>query len=147
MNLDEFALRVCVATVCGVVLGYERAQSHKNTGMRTLGLVGLGAGALMAALQHAGASFDTTGRVIQGLLAGIGFLGAGVILHGRGDERPHGLTTAAAVWITAILGVVAGVGELVAALVVAALAFTILRLGARVDRALEARRTAGSDNA
>jgi len=126
-----------VATLCGVVLGYERAHSHKNTGMRTLGLVGLGAGALTAALMHAGASFDTTARAIQGLLAGIGFLGAGVILHGRGDDRPHGLTTAAAVWVTSILGVVAGVGEIAAALIVAALAFAILKLGARVDRAVE----------
>src|SRR5262245_14777994 len=106
MSLEEFALRVGVAALCGVVLGYERAHSHKNTGMRTLGLVGMGAGLLVAALQHAGASVDTTARVVQGLLAGVGFLGAGVILHGRGDERPHGLTTAATVWITSILGVV-----------------------------------------
>jgi len=137
MSTGEFALRVAVATLCGVLLGYERAHSHKNTGMRTLGLVGLGAGALTAALMHAGASFDTTARAIQGLLAGIGFLGAGVILHGRGDDRPHGLTTAAAVWVTSILGVVAGVGEIAAALIVAALAFAILKLGARVDRAVE----------
>ena len=137
MSTGEFALRVAVATLCGVLLGYERAHSHKNTGMRTLGLVGLGAGALTAALMYAGASFDTTARAIQGLLAGIGFLGAGVILHGRGDDRPHGLTTAAAVWVTSILGVVAGVGEIAAALIVAALAFTILKLGARVDRAVE----------
>ena len=142
MSIEEFVFRVCVATLCAVAIGYERAQSHKNTGIRTLGLVGLGAGALMAALQHAGATFDTTGRVIQGLLAGIGFLGAGVILRGQADERPHGLTTAAAVWITAIPGVVAGIGEEVAALVVAVLAFAILKLGARVDCAVEARRTA-----
>ena len=137
MSTGEFTLRVAVATLCGVLLGYERAHSHKNTGMRTLGLVGLGAGALTAALMHAGASFDTTARAIQGLLAGIGFLGAGVILHGRGDDRPHGLSTAAAVWVTSILGVVAGVGEIAAALIVAALAFAILKLGARVDRAVE----------
>ncbi|HEU5294225.1 MAG TPA: MgtC/SapB family protein [Burkholderiaceae bacterium] len=139
MSAEEFALRVLVATLCGVLLGYERAQSHKNTGMRTLGLVGLGAGLLPAALQHAGASYDSTARVIQGLLAGIGFLGAGVILHGRGDDRPHGLTTAAAVWITSILGVVAGIGQIGPALAVAVLAFVILWLGARVDRAIEAR--------
>jgi putative Mg2+ transporter-C (MgtC) family protein len=101
---QEFALRVCIAALCGVLLGYERAHHHKNTGMRTLGLVGLGAGLPVAALQQVGAGLDDVGRVIQGLLAGIGFLGAGVILHSRGDDRPHGLTTAATVWLTSILG-------------------------------------------
>ena len=134
---QEFALRVCIAALCGVLLGYERAHHHKNTGMRTLGLVGLGAGLPVAALQQVGAGLDDVGRVIQGLLAGIGFLGAGVILHSRGDDRPHGLTTAATVWLTSILGVVAGIGEIGVAIIVAAVAFLILKLGARVDRAVE----------
>ena len=133
----EFALRVCVATLCGVVIGFERARDGKSIGMRTLGLVGLASGLLMAALAQLGAGMDTSGRVIQGLLAGIGFLGAGVVLHGRNDDRPHGITTAAAVWMTSILGTLAGLGVLGGALAGAAVAFAILMLGDHVDRAVQ----------
>jgi len=136
----ELALRVAAGTLCGVLIGFERARDHKNTGMRTLGLVGLGAALLIAAVQHAAAgNLDTAGRVIQGLMAGIGFLGAGVILHGWGDRRAHGMTTAAAIWVTAILGIVAGIGQIGAALAGAVSAFTLLFLGRGVDRSVAER--------
>jgi putative Mg2+ transporter-C (MgtC) family protein len=77
--------------------------------------------------------------VIQGLIAGIGFLGAGVILHGHGDGQAHGMTTAAAIWVTSILGVVAGIGQLGAALTAAVVAFSLLFVGRRVDRAVTRR--------
>jgi putative Mg2+ transporter-C (MgtC) family protein len=135
MNETEFALRVAVGALCGALIGFERARDHKNTGMRTLGLVGLGAALLIAAIQHTAAGNpETTSRVIQGLMAGVGFLGAGVILHGWADERAHGMTTAAAIWVTAILGVVAGLGQIGAALVAAASVFMLLFLGRGVDR-------------
>src|SRR5215470_3136880 len=136
MDALEFALRVAVGTLCGVLVGFERARDRKSTGMRTLGLVGLGAALLAASVQHTADSFDSTARVIQGLLAGIGFLGAGVILHGWRSQRTRGMTTAAAIWVTAILGVVAGIGEILAAIAGAAIAFLLLLIGGRVDRAV-----------
>jgi putative Mg2+ transporter-C (MgtC) family protein len=143
----ELALRVMVGTLCGVLIGFERARDHKNTGMRTLGLVGLGAALLVAAVQHATVgNLDTTSRVIQGVMAGIGFLGAGVILHGWGDQRAHGMTTAAAIWVAAILGVVAGIGQIGAALAGAVSTFALLFLGRRVDRAVEQRFGAKSND-
>ncbi|HUL67630.1 MAG TPA: MgtC/SapB family protein [Burkholderiaceae bacterium] len=133
----DFFLRVIVGTLCGVLIGFERARDRKSTGMRTLGLVGLGGALAVAAFQHAaGGNFDSTARVMQGMLAGIGFLGAGVILHGWRTQRTHGMTTAAAIWLTAILGMVAGIGEIAAAIIGAAIAFALLSLGGHVDRAI-----------
>ena len=136
MTEAELALRVGVATLCGVVIGYERARDGKTIGMRTLGLVGLASGLLVAVVIQAGASLDTSGRVIQGLLAGVGFLGAGAILHTPQADHPRGLTTAAAVWITSILGTVAGLGHLGGALAGTALAYLLLALGPHVDSAV-----------
>jgi len=133
----DLVLRVTVGTLCGVLIGFERARDRKSTGMRTLGLVGLGSALAVAAFQHAaGGNFDATARVMQGLLAGIGFLGAGVILQGWRTQRTQGMTTAAGIWITAILGAVAGIGEIAAAVVGAAIAFALLSLGVHVDRAV-----------
>ena len=139
MTDAEMALRVAVATLCGVVIGFERARDGKTIGMRTLGLVGLASGLLVAAVSQAGASLDTIARVIQGLLAGIGFLGAGAILHSPRTSHPHGITTAAAVWVTSILGTVAGLGQLIAALAGTAIALVLLLLGHHVDAAVQRR--------
>jgi len=145
-ELDVF-LRVIVGTLCGVLIGFERAREHKSTGMRTLALVGLGAALAVAAFHHASeGKFDSTARVMQGMLAGIGFLGAGVILHGWRSQRAHGMTTAAAIWVTAILGMVAGIGEIVAAIVGAVIAFALLSLGGHVDRAIGRRFGARDDD-
>ncbi len=138
------ALRVGVATLCGVVIGFERARDGKTIGMRTLGLVGLASGLIVAAMNQSGASDDTTARVIQGLVAGIGFLGAGAILHT--PRQPHGITTAAAVWVTCILGIVAGLGQLAAALAGTAVVFVLLLIGPHVDIVVQ-RRDAGADKA
>jgi len=133
MSELDFALRVAAGGLCGVLIGAERARDHKATGMRTLSIVGLSAALLVSA---AGADTGDQSRVIQGLIAGVGFLGAGVILHGAGDARVHGLTTAAAVWVTTILGAVAGVGRVWAALISALVVVVVLLLGQRVDRAI-----------
>ena len=143
----DFFLRVFAGMLCGVLIGFERARDHKSTGMRTHGLVALGAALVVAAVQHsAGGSFDSTARVMQGMLAGIGFLGAGVILHGWQGQRTRGMTTAAAIWLSAILGMVAGFGEIIAALGSAAVAFALLILGGRVDREVGKRFGAHSDD-
>lgn len=145
MTEAEFALRILVGAVCGVIVGVERAHAHKIVGVRTLGLIGLSSALLVAAAQRAGVDPSATSRVLQGLVTGVGFLGAGVILHGRGDSQPHGLTTAAAVWGCCISGAVAGLGEIAAALAVTAAMVCILGFGGRVDRILGARPHTDSD--
>lgn len=141
----EFALRVAVGAFCGVLIGAERARDHKATGMRTLSLVGLASALLVVAVQStAGGNADAQSRVIQGLVTGVGFLGAGVILHEARDARVQGLTTAASVWVTSILGIVAGLGEIGAALISALVVAVVLLLGQGVDRAIA--RRFGSDD-
>jgi len=113
-ELDVF-LRLLAAMTSGFLLGLNRELHGKPTGMRTLGLVGLSA----AAVTYAAVAFDmgngarsvTVGNVMQGILTGIGFLGAGVILRDAPGIRVHGLTTAATVLVTASLGIVFGLGQ------------------------------------
>jgi len=114
----EIVLRLLAAMAGGMLLGLNRDLHGKPTGMRTLGLVGLGAAAVTVAalaldLERPGVS-ATTGNVMQGILTGIGFLGAGVILQDTPGIRVHGLTTAATVLVTASLGIVFGLGNWVA---------------------------------
>lgn len=108
----DAALRLVTAMAAGMALGLNRDLSDKPTGMRTLGLVALGAALVaLAGLQVDGMATDpdATSRVIQGViqgvLTGIGFLGAGVVLRDRSAGRIRGLTTAALVWVTAAVGI------------------------------------------
>lgn len=105
-------LRLAVATAVGMVIGVNRDLYGKPTGTRTLGLVCLGA----ALISLVGTNVDgipgdanalsrVVQGVIQGVLTGIGFVGAGVVVHDRKNMLVHGLTTAATVWVTAALGV------------------------------------------
>ncbi len=110
--LEEFELilRMLAGMAAGVAVGWERTTKQKSAGIRTFGLVGLGT-ASAAALFAGADQIDAASRVIQGVLTGIGFLGAGVIVLRKGDSTPHGLTTAAAIWVTAALGCAAGLGD------------------------------------
>ena len=104
----DIILRLGAALLIGAVLGLNRELHHKSTGIRTLGLVALGSAiAVLAVAQDPAAD---TSRVIQGVITGIGFLGAGVILHDSTGVHVQGLTTAAAIWATATIGVLCGLG-------------------------------------
>jgi putative Mg2+ transporter-C (MgtC) family protein len=101
-------VRLVVAVVLGGIIGYEREQAAKPAGVRTHGMVCLGA-ALFTVISLYG--FGETGdpaRVAAQIVSGIGFLGAGLILRQRGNVL--GLTTAASLWVTAAIGVAIGVG-------------------------------------
>jgi putative Mg2+ transporter-C (MgtC) family protein len=109
----EISLRLCVATVAGMIVGINRDIHNKPIGMRTLGLVSLGAAlVILAGSVYEGLHFsqDAVSRVVQGILTGLGFLGAGSILRAKDGTEVQGLTTAATVWIAAGLGVTAGLG-------------------------------------
>jgi putative Mg2+ transporter-C (MgtC) family protein len=112
---DDIALRLGGAVAAGILVGLNRDLQSKPIGMRTLGLVSLGAAAVtVATIQVPGMAEnpDAMSRVvqgvIQGIMAGISFIGAGVILHDRDAKAVHGLTTAATVWVTAGLGIACG---------------------------------------
>jgi putative Mg2+ transporter-C (MgtC) family protein len=77
--------------------------------------------------------------VIQGVVTGIGFLGAGVIVHEHGNDRVRGLTTAASIWITAILGILCGMGSWQSAGIALVLVFLLFALGKPLERALHRR--------
>jgi putative Mg2+ transporter-C (MgtC) family protein len=114
--------RVALALVLGYLVGLERARRGKDAGERTFALVSAGAAAFVAVGLEL---FPVTGdRVIQGVVAGIGFLGAGIIFRAEGGTR--GLTTAAASWATAAVGVLAGAGMYLAAPLVAVLTIAVL---------------------
>src|SRR5947209_18775278 len=98
MDMLDIALRLIVAVLAGVALGLNRDLHGKPTGVRTLGIVGIGSA--LAVLAIGAASGADVSRVIQGVLTGIGFLGVGVIVRNEG-QHVHGLTTAACVWLTA----------------------------------------------
>jgi putative Mg2+ transporter-C (MgtC) family protein len=119
-------LRLSMAAILGGALGFEREQKGKAAGMRTHMLVAIGAALFVLIPQQAGVSDADLSRVIQGLVAGIGFLGAGAIIKRNDEENIKGLTTAAGIWLTAAIGVAAGMGREATAVVSTALTFAIL---------------------
>jgi putative Mg2+ transporter-C (MgtC) family protein len=112
-NEIEMLLRLGLATLSGMVIGLNRDIHQKPIGMRTLGLVSLGSAiVILSGSTYEGLHFaqDAVSRVVQGILTGLGFLGAGAILRGKDGQDVQGLTTASTVWIAAALGVTAALG-------------------------------------
>jgi len=113
----EVVLRLVAAAALGMAVGFNRDLQDKPIGTRTLGLVALGAAVVaLAGIQFPGMAenADAASRVIQGVIqgvmAGISFIGAGVILRNAQAREVEGLTTAASVWVTAALGIACGLG-------------------------------------
>ena len=137
LDWSEILLRLGVATLAGSAIGLNRDLHGKPIGLKTLGLVGLStATVVLLALQLAEPSkiVDATSRVIQGILTGIGFLGAGVIVHESDRFRVRGLTSAACTFLAACLGIVCGAGQWKIVAVALALAFVLLTVGRRIER-------------
>ena len=143
MDIVDILVRLCAAMTAGGALGLNRDLHGKPTGIRTLSLVALGAALAVMAVMRA-ADVNAVSRVIQGILTGIGFLGAGVIVRTAEGEHVHGLTTAACVWLTACVGVVCGVAEWQVIFVGLPLVFAILVWGGRIEKAIH-RRLGGPD--
>ena len=141
LSLEDMIVRLAVALVLGVIIGLERELIGKEAGIRTAMLVSAGAALFsMAALQLPYIVSAGTGNVadviarnsgflglIANIVVGIGFLGAGIIM--KHESRVHGLTTAAVIWITAAIGVLAGIGLMsfaaLAAVVIALLLYLL----------------------
>jgi putative Mg2+ transporter-C (MgtC) family protein len=128
--------RLITAVVLGGLLGYERESIGKAAGLRTHMLVALGAALFVVAPREGGLGEGDVGRIVQGVAAGIGFIGAGAILKKADREEITGLTTATSVWLTAAIGIAAAVGPLWVSLISALCAWIILygvrKLGERV---------------
>jgi putative Mg2+ transporter-C (MgtC) family protein len=134
----DIALRLAVATAAGALLGFERSrQDRAIMGFRTLSLVGLASCIAVQSIVHSGLpqiNADAAGRVIQGVLSGVGFIGAGALLHGGSDKQIHGLATAASIWVSAALGTAAALAIWPLIAVGAGLAVLVLLIGAPIER-------------
>ena len=140
LSILETGLRVGAAALVGATIGINRDLVGKPMGMRTLGLVSLGAAAVSVAtiqVEGMGENPDAMSRVvqgiIQGIMAGISFIGAGVILRNPQARTVEGLTTAATVWMAAALGIACGLGAWVVVLLGVALTLTLLVGGAWLE--------------
>jgi putative Mg2+ transporter-C (MgtC) family protein len=133
----EILSRLGAAAVVGGAIGVNRHLHHKSTGLRTLSLVACGSAGLVLASLHAGdgaSHVDSMSRVIQGIMTGVGFIGAGVIVRNQGGAKVQGLTTAAAVWTTAALGAVCGTGEWKIIVVLTLIVAIVLLAGGPIER-------------
>jgi len=133
-QVTRIVLRLVLAALLGGILGYERERQGKAAGVRTHMLVALGAALFVLVPKEAGVSGADMTRVIQGVVAGIGFLGAGAIIKGGAEESVKGLTTAAGIWLTAAIGIACGLGRESTAVLSALLAFAILALVPHLTR-------------
>lgn len=126
--------RVLTTVILAGVLGLEREKTGKPAGLRTHMLVALSSTIFVLASIESGMEIADLSRVIQGVATGIGFLGAGAILKLEAREHITGLTTAAGIWMTAAMGVAAGLGRYGLAFLSVALGWVILQLLAKFER-------------
>lgn len=133
------AARLGASVLVGGLVGLNRDLHHKPAGVRTHALVSLGAAlVVVAALPPDPADphrYDALSRIVQGVLTGIGFLGAGVILRNPDKQHISGLTTAATIWLTALLGVACGIGQYLPVAIASVVAAIVLMFGGRFERA------------
>ena len=125
-QITLIAVRLLLAAALGGAHGYERERRGQSAGIRTHMLVAMGAALFVLVPHQAGMAIDGLGRVVQGIVTGVGFLGAGAIIKHRSRETVHGLTTAAGVWLTAAIGVACGLGRETTAVISAILALVVL---------------------
>ena len=142
LGWQEIALRIGSATLIGGLLGLNRELGGKPAGLRTNALVSLGsallvlAGIAISSGANGAHQADVVSRTMQGIITGIGFLGAGVILRDTTGARVHGITTAATIWLTATLGVLCGAGVWSVAVLGIVLTLAILVLGKPLEKFL-----------
>lgn len=122
----EIILRLLLATVLGASLGLQREMAKKPAGVRTHSLICLGSALIMVVSVYGFEGDFDPARVAAGMVAGIGFLGAGVIFRGMRGDVVVGLTSAASIWITAAIGMAAGTGMYLIAVIVTVIAVLLL---------------------
>lgn len=141
LDWDEILIRLGAAAAAGVIIGLNRDLRDKPIGMRTLGLVSLGAAIVAVATiqfpgmaEHPDAASRILQGLIQGIMTGISFIGAGVVLRDSAAQTVRGLTTAATVWVAAALGIACGLGAWRTVAVALAIALFLLIVLAWIER-------------
>ena len=148
-QLVHVLIRLLAATLLGAAVGLQREKAGKPAGLRTHILVTLGTAVFVLACSGVGMSLDGLSRVIQGIVTGIGFIGAGSILKLSEERDIQGLTTAAGIWMTAAIGVAVGLGSLGVAVLSTLFTLIILTLAGLYEFRAEEKRAAdikGKDN-
>jgi putative Mg2+ transporter-C (MgtC) family protein len=138
-------VRIGLAVLLGALIGYEREQRESAAGLRTHMLVALGTALFVLVPQQAGLSPADLSRVIQGIVAGVGFLGAGAVIKRAQSGEVHGLTTAAGIWATAAIGIAVGLGREATAIASTVIVVVILGLVLRLEKRAAANRLRAPD--
>ena len=125
--------RLLTAMILGALVGAQRESIGKPAGLRTHMLVAMGSALFVLAPLEAGMELDGISRVIQGIVTGIGFIGAGAILKLQEKREIEGLTTAAGIWMTAAIGIAVGLGRWGLALVSAVLTWITLSVIGKIE--------------
>jgi putative Mg2+ transporter-C (MgtC) family protein len=134
MEWTTIVIRLAVSIVVGGLIGLERELEHKPAGLRTIILVCLGSTIFMLIGIELGLVSSEMGRIVAGVVTGIGFLGAGAIIRARGEV--YGLTTAATIWLSSGLGLAVGIGYYILAVIASIFILVVLRILGIVERAL-----------
>jgi len=124
----DIVLRLLLAVALGAVIGFQRERMHKAAGLRTHILISLGAALFTVVSIFGFSGMADPARVAAGVVAGVGFIGAGVIFRGMSGEGVAGLTTAASIWATAAVGLAAGAGMWLIAIIAAVITFGVLMI-------------------
>lgn len=140
-EMARMIVRLFTAAVLGAVIGFERERTGKAAGLRTHMLVSMSSALFVLAPLGAGLSESDVSRVIQGVAAGVGFLGAGAILKLDSAREIIGLTTAAGIWMTAAVGVAAGLGRIGLAALAILLGWIILTIMSRLESSMNRSRS------
>ena len=138
-RLTRVCVRLLVATLLGAAIGWERELRESTAGLRTHMLVALGCAVFVLVPLQGGMAPGDMSRLLQGVIAGVGFLGAGAVLKSE-EGHVRGLTTAASVWATAAIGVTVGLGHEATAILVTLFTLFILAVVWRVERRMMKRR-------
>ena len=125
-SITRVIVRLTMATILGAIIGYERERRFKSAGIRTHMLVCIGTAMFIIGPMQAGVPITDMSRILQGVVQGIGFLGAGAIVVGTLRQRTQGLTSAASIWATAAIGMAAGLGMEVTAILATVFVIFIL---------------------
>jgi len=139
-ELGKVLIRVIAAMIFGAAIGIERESAGKAAGVRTHMLVTLGTAIFVLVCVQYGFATDGLSRVIQGIITGIGFVGAGSIIKLNDELDVRGLTTSAGIWIAASIGVAVGLGAVGLAAIGTVFALVILSLAKSIDDWIDKRR-------
>lgn len=133
-EMGRMTIRLVASAILGAAIGYQREKAGKAAGLRTHMLVSLGSTLFLLGIISVDFDIAAQSRVIQGIVAGVGFMGAGSILKISEEKEIHGLTTAAGVWMTSAIGVAVGLGAIGIATLGTVVTLLILSLLQRLTR-------------